>query len=539
MFVNKKIGILTVLILFCSCGEPERSNPAGEQTNHSLLKKRLEPISFHFADAKDATGKAIGLLEKRLALLLAKPQPSTARLGQAYGALGKAYHGQNLLPEALPCYRNARRLAPDTYEWPYFLATIHLELANLDKAEAFFEECLRKNPSYTPAVVNLANLHFENQNPDQAKAFFEHALKQKPRSIQAQHGLARCLLQEGNLDQAIAIWEAIQASTPALAPVCTQLRVAYRKKGLFDLAKSLSAEPCGKKFPLQDRLMASLETIKTGQARSRQGMAHLKNGDFLKARLVFEELVISFPQIVHYHTALGRSLFGMKQWGLAENAFQGALAIEPNNSRGNHYLGTIKLLRGELESAKVYLETSLATDPNQSDTLLNLAKCLGRMGQYDQAVEHLANGKRLDPGNGDIAYWHVFSQLRLGQFSKARALLERANLAFPNHEALTLLHARFLATCPDKAYRDGALAYQFLQAPMSSKNGATREMVLAMAAAAKGDFELAITHQKAALKLVKTWGQPTVEQKVLDLMANYQKGQLCEDLFWFEDLAKP
>ena len=54
------------------------------------------------------------------------------------GALGMVYHAYDLVPAALACYRNAARIDPDGYRWPYYTSLIQLKGGDIEGARTSF-----------------------------------------------------------------------------------------------------------------------------------------------------------------------------------------------------------------------------------------------------------------------------------------------------------------------------------------------------------------------------------------------------------------
>ncbi len=147
-------------------------------------------------------------------------------------------------------------------------------------------------------------------------------------------------------------------------------------------------------------------------------------------------------------------------YGLAREAAEKALAIDPNTASAHAGLGWISMhLDGDLEAAAKYFERALKLDPNNLATLRNAATftyALGRLedaialgeyslardpvnpsayfnlthhytvaGEYEKAIETARGALRLNPGMPGANYYMGESLLRLGQSERALEVFER------------------------------------------------------------------------------------------------------------------
>ncbi len=147
-------------------------------------------------------------------------------------------------------------------------------------------------------------------------------------------------------------------------------------------------------------------------------------------------------------------------YGLAREAAENALAIDPNTASAHAGLGWISMhLDGDLEAAAKYFERALKLEPNNLATLRNAATftyALGRLddaialgeyslardpvnpsayfnlahhytvaGEHEKAIETARGALRLNPGMPGANYYMGESLLRLGQPERALEVFER------------------------------------------------------------------------------------------------------------------
>src|SRR5216684_2347231 len=127
--------IQTLILAACSVGAQEA--PAIPD---------LSPLSL------DGFSSAVrGQIQEAYADARAHPNDDIAN-----GRLGMILQTYGLFHEAAPCYRRAIRLAPATFRWAYYLATVESVDGHCDAVAATLREAPRVGPDYVPAKLRLA-----------------------------------------------------------------------------------------------------------------------------------------------------------------------------------------------------------------------------------------------------------------------------------------------------------------------------------------------------------------------------------------------
>lgn len=91
--------------------------------------------------------------------------------------------------------------------FPYNLGTVHYELGALDEAVTCYRQALRLAPDFTEALGNLGNALRRRGDYDEALSISQHLLHLKPDSAEAHNNLGTVLYKLRRLDEALACFE--------------------------------------------------------------------------------------------------------------------------------------------------------------------------------------------------------------------------------------------------------------------------------------------------------------------------------------------
>ena len=118
--------------------------------------------------------------------------------------------------------------------------------------------------------------------------------------------------------------------------------------------------------------------------------------------------------------------------------------------------------------------------------------------------------------------------LELNRWTRAGEVLAQDHAANPEMGRLVHLHARFLATCPERALRNGSLAVSLAESVAAVQPIPLHLETLALALAEAGRCDDAATAQKRALAVASGGGASSAMVARLSAdLARYQRGAPC------------
>ena len=186
----------------------------------------------------------------------------------------------------------------------------------------------------------------------------------------------------------------------------------------------------------------------------------------------------------------GISRLKLKQYGPALEDFNQVIKNNPGMAMLHQLRSRAWLEQGDDRAALEDASKALEIETHAAGYRVR-GKVYEQIGDFEMAVDDFLSAARLNPGYA----------------------LVLADLAW------------LKATCPKAEIRDGAQAVSYAKKALSLKQSAWFKVVMAAAYAESGDFALAVSTQKQAIREIK--GQPA-EQKALPvyaaMLARYEKG---------------
>jgi tetratricopeptide (TPR) repeat protein len=176
-------------------------------------------------------------------------------------------------------------------------------------------------------------------------------------------------------------------------------------------------------------------------------------------------------------------------------AFEKALALSPEDVRGNTHLANALVRKGEFEQAIRHYQTALKTNPRYLEARTNLGAALAQQGKLDQAIPEYRKALEVDPKYADAHADLGVALFRQGKLEEAIAQLGSAVEISPNFaEAHTNLGVALI----QKGRPDEAIAH-FEKALQADPKNAEAHADLGVALLHQGKMREAIPHLEKAL----------------------------------------
>ncbi|MBI3097949.1 MAG: tetratricopeptide repeat protein [Planctomycetes bacterium] len=171
--------------------------------------------------------------------LVAPPQiPEEQR--EAYELhFNKAYAlmGQAKREEAVTEFQEALKAWPDSLEARQNLASLYLDMDQLDRCAAQYEELVHRSPEDARFAYNLGTVRLRQKKYPESIAAFQTALEHDPGSVDIRVNLAVAQTSAGRLDDAVKSLMKAQELDPASAAIPYNLGQVYLLQGRKEQAR--------------------------------------------------------------------------------------------------------------------------------------------------------------------------------------------------------------------------------------------------------------------------------------------------------------
>jgi tetratricopeptide (TPR) repeat protein len=362
--------------------EPDESPaaPAEAEIPHPVLTELEAPLA-----------REIEARRADLDALLADRGASASDQAQAFGELGRIYQAHRLLEAARACYARAHALAPDSFEWAYYLGVLAAGSGDVEAAATAFRHAIELRRADGPALIRLADLELERGRVEEAELLYVRAAMVDDSAAVA-YGMGRVAEERGEYAQAVEQFQRALTLQPRASVIHYNLGQAYRELGEFDRAEEALARSGPSRVAMADPLMHELTTLAIG----------------------------ALPHLARGHTAAREGRLAE-----AESAYRQAVAADAANVRAHERLATLLVRRGNPEAAVEHFGVVVRLEPENAQVHSDLGVLLSELGRNDRALEHLGRAVELEPGLLDALLTLGNVQARTGRLDEAEATFRK------------------------------------------------------------------------------------------------------------------
>ncbi len=258
-----------------------------------------------------------------------------------------------------------------------------------------------------------------------------------PRPIVAAVELGEAALAQESFGEAALRFREVLRRDPGNARAKLGLGEAYLGMGAGDQALAV--------FNSLDTAAASEEAPPPVTVRQGKGIALLLAGKAEQSRDLLLNAVAEDPSLWRAWNALGRYYDRERQWAKAQEAYERALAANPDSAIVRNNLGFSYLSQGRHEEAVAEFTRALALNPKLEAAQTNLRLALAFQGRYAEAMAGVRQAElpRVLNNMGYVA-------LVLGDHGRARAFFQRALEASPSFYEPAWKNLQYLANIEDQ-----------------------------------------------------------------------------------------
>ena len=179
----------------------------------------------------------------------------------------------------------------------------------------------------------------------------------------------------------------------------------------------------------------------------RLGTLLARSGEPARAREAYERALALQPDLAEASNDLGALLAQAGDLGAAIDRFRAALVAAPDYPDALNNLGYALLLTGNDQEARALYEKALALQPDFPEALNNLGLLFGRAGDMDRAERYFRDALGRRPDYGEAANNLALVLVSRGQADAAVDLLQAVIRRTPTYESayVTLAKLHFIA----------------------------------------------------------------------------------------------
>ena len=394
------------VVLLASCGSS--SHPSGAEGSLPSLPQLT--ISNFRPQIRDSLQKAYHEVE-------AKPKDADAN-----GRLGMLLHAFEQLESAEVCYRRARILDGQRFQWAYYLGLAQAGNGRNKEAAADLREAIRLDPEYLPARVKLAEILLTLSRLDESEEVCRLMTKDAPQSPPVHYWMGRVSEAKGyaaaameHYRKACKLWPSYGTAHYALALACQRTGATAEARQHMAAYQKFKADGDPQ---LEDRFLEAVRSLDNSALAHLMKGVELENAGQLDSAIAeHEEAVKQNPKLAQAHANL-IALYARR--GLAEqaeHAYRDAVAINPNLPQSHYDYGVYLFSRQRFTEAESAFRKALESSPNYAEAHSNLGAMLEREGKLEEAARHYQAAIDNKPN------------FRLARFQLGRLLLTRKKTA--------------------------------------------------------------------------------------------------------------
>ena len=342
--------------------------------------------------------------------LMKAPKDATA-----WGALGNVYFVHGWEVAAAECYRSAVEIAPNEFQWLYFLGLTTYKV-NPQVASQTLAEAIKLDPRYAPAHIYRAAALRSLGHIAQAKAHLETANELNPQNPYASLWLGELALATQQFKVARSHLQRALKLNPEQSEAHAAMAQVARILGERDTATehAHASRKRTKYIQLHDPLWWDvLKLGVTAQRYAERGNRYLQQGDFKRAVSELEVAIAGLDKDPHLWLNYGIALLLNKQPSEAIPVLENTLTVirDTENTPRNpteiadlkvqcHYnLGLASYQGGKIERAIAAYQTAIQLEPNFADAYGGLGVIYWRSGDLDAAIRHCQKAIKIAPEN--------------------------------------------------------------------------------------------------------------------------------------------
>lgn len=286
---------------------------------------------------------------------------------------------------------------------------------DLDAAISLGTEYLKNHPDDVDVMLSLGLVYYDKSDYSQAEIYFNNVLKKSPSYLDAKIGLIRAVLAQKKYDQANLLIQQVSKEAPD-NPAVKELQNSYANARSNKAPKTLTTKP-------ESTILSQIKTLK-------------KNNQLDSAIALGKDYLKSHPDDVDVMLYLGMIYYQKSNYAQAEIYFQDVVKKSPSYLDAKLGLIRVKLSQKKYQEAKLLIQEVTKQAPNNpgvKEVQISYSNAL-------QKPEKGTPKKSKRP----IKYPLIDRELTLGHLNRAWAMIEACLRIYPYDPDLIAYKAKLM-----------------------------------------------------------------------------------------------
>lgn len=327
------------------------------------------------------------------------------------------------------------------------LGTLYLDLNQAILAERQFMAALAEDPSLNEAGKSLATLFYKRGAYQKAIPYFRELIENNGEDPNVPLYLSDCLLKSGDMSAGREIIERTAADHPRDIFIQLALAGFYEKAGLYPLAEK-TLHKIMNRFPTSSRAYAALmafymrrdlpdQAESIGKTAVRAGFAREdvyhrlfileRRRNHPRAALRYLEAAAEIsPKNRELWMLLGNYRLFLRMYPQAREIYQRMIAAWPDAQEVHNRMAEVFIAEGRYTEAREYLEKILLKWPDNVQARLIRGLLYIREGSTDKARNDIVHALLLTPESAEARYFYGLSFLKDQKYELALPEILRA-----------------------------------------------------------------------------------------------------------------
>jgi cellulose synthase operon protein C len=343
-------------------------------------------------------------------------RPDLVEAQRALALLAMRQGDMSTLEQAATQIINTEPASPEGYA---LRAVSYINRNKFAAADEDIRKAIAADPQSQLGYVQRGNLKFVQKQYSEAGQAYQKALDRDPKSTDALRGLMNTYLAQNQMEKALAIAKAQIAKAPS-------------NSGFYDLLGTVLLRNKKDLNGAESAFRRSLELDKSNSdATIKLGQAQVAKGDIDQAIATYQQAIKEHFNAPEFYTLLGELYESERDWTKAQDAYQKALGLKPNDPLASNNLANVLLQgNGNLDIALSLAQTARRGMPDSPDAADTLGWVYYQKGVYGSAVSLFQEALKLQeknktPDSPDIHYHLALAYEKTNQPQLARQHFER------------------------------------------------------------------------------------------------------------------